>query len=109
MHRPYTDEVVLALESQLTSTVRFRLAGIAKREQHLIRLVDIGTPASAYTLTSLADPAPDSGNPNDARLLPVYNRPPASFGLDRYILTNQPQDSATFAGLEVTVQASTDR
>jgi hypothetical protein len=109
LRRPYTDEIVLALESQPTSTVRLRLAGIAKREQHLIRLMDVGAPASAYTLMSLADPAPDSGNPNDARLLPVYNRPPASFGLDRYILTNQPGNPATFAGLEVTAQASTDR
>ena len=44
-----------------------------------------------------------------APLVTVYNRPPGSYGRDRYLLTNQAGDPARFWGLELTVRASTDR
>ena len=40
----------------------------------------------------------------DDQILPIYNRLPASFANDRYVLTNSPAERATFGGMNLSVQ-----
>ena len=39
----------------------------------------------------------------------VYNRPPGTYGRDRYVLTNQKGDAATFWGVDANIRTSTER
>jgi hypothetical protein len=106
--RPTTDEVVAGVDIQLTPHIRGRLTGIAKRVHHLYNLVDVGAPASSYSVFNVVDgrPASDGGDV----LLPVYSRLPSTFGADRYLLTNNStDDTATFEALALNGEASVGR
>ena len=101
LQRPTTDELVLALQSRPTRWLQLEAAAIAKREQPLLGLVDTGVPSSAYTAFQVPDPSFVPGSPVGAPHVTVYNRPPGSYGRDRYLLTNQADNPATFWGTEV--------
>ena len=105
--RPTTDEVVVGIEAKPFGAVRVRIAGVAKRQQHLIQLVDTGAPLASYQVQGVVDgrPASDGGDAT----LPVYNRLPSTFGADRYLLTNPDQQAADFTGLVFSADASTRR
>jgi hypothetical protein len=104
--RPYMDEFITGFESRPRAGTVVRLAAIARRERQLLGLVDVGVPTSAYSVSYIRDPGTDAvGN----QLLPVYNQPIATFGQDRYLLTNPPDVQATFVGVEFTMQATFDR
>jgi hypothetical protein len=105
--RPTTDEIVAGIEARPFGTVRARIAGIMKRQQHLVDLVDLGTPLSSYQVQGVVDGRP-AGDGGDV-VLPVYNRLPSAFGADRYLLTNPDQESPTFSGLVFSADASTRR
>ncbi len=103
--RPVTDEVVAGIDAQLTPHIRGRITGIAKQVRHLYDLVDTGAPLSSYSLSSVIDGRPEADGGDVA--LPVYSRLPSSFGLDRYLLTNNTsQDTATFEGLVLDSEAT---
>ena len=57
----------------------------------------------------MPDPSWVPGNVFGRPQVTVYNRPPASYGRDRYLLTNQVGDPARSWGVEASVRASTDR
>jgi hypothetical protein len=76
--------------------------GIARRETNLLAVTNPGVPVSSYAVLGVNDPGADVGRPGDDRVLPVYDRQPASFGRDRYLLTST-DDAATFKGLELSV------
>jgi hypothetical protein len=109
LQRPTTDELVLAFESRPLPGLHLQLARITKREQPLLGLVDTGVPSSAYTAFQVPDPGFLPFHSFGAPQLTVYNRPPGSYGRDRYLLTNQVGDPARFWGVELTIRASTDR
>lgn len=101
--RPRTDEVTVGLDATVARW-NVRLAGIATRERRLIGLTDsIAQGEPAYTVTDVADPGVDLGSPMDDQQLPVYARSPATFGLDRYLLTNPLGLNAAFNGVELTI------
>jgi hypothetical protein len=106
LRRPYMDEFITGFESRPRTGTVVRLSAIARREEQLLGLVDVGVPESAYTLTYIRDPGTDAVS---NQLLPVYNRPVATFGQDRYLLTNPPGVEATFVGVEFNMQATFDR
>ena len=98
LNRPTTDEFTVGAETRPMPGMRVRLAGVIKRQQNRIDLVNTGVPLSSYTLSTIADgrPAADGGTV----LLPVYNRLPSSFGRDQYLLTNNAsEEAATFSGV----------
>ena len=109
LRRPTTDELVLAIESRPLPGLQVQLARVTKREQPLLGFVDTGVPSSAYTAFQVPDPDFLPFHSFGAPQVTVYNRPPGSYGRDRYLLTNQTGDAAKFWGLELTVRASTDR
>src|SRR5262249_38165514 len=78
-----------------------QFAAFARRERHLIGLVDTGAPASAYQVSPILDQGADKFA---GQTLPVYNRLAPSFGADRYLLTNPSDDDATVGGVELSAQ-----
>ncbi len=106
LRRPYMDEFIAGFESRPRAGTVIRLAALARREKQLLGVLDMTVPESAYAVTFIRDPGTDAVS---NQLLPVYNRPIATFGQDRYLLTNPPDDEATFVGVEFTMQATFER
>jgi hypothetical protein len=94
LKRPTTDELTVGAEYRPAPAIRFRLAGIAKRQSDQINLVNTGVPLSSYSVSTIVD-----GRPGGDVLLPVYNRLPSSFGRDQYLLTNANANADTFSGV----------
>jgi hypothetical protein len=109
LKRPYTDEFVIGYEKRRSPSTRYTLTGIARREANLLGVLNTGVPASSYSTIALPDAGKDLTDPSDDRLLYVYNRLPASFGKDAYLLTNPGQDAATVYALRMSFEHSSDR
>src|SRR6185312_9974447 len=92
-------------ESRPRARTVMRLTATARRERQMVGLVDVGVPDSSYTVSYIADP----GYNETIQQLPGYNRSPATFGADRYLLTNPADDQTTYVGVDVTGQTQTDR
>jgi hypothetical protein len=82
LNRPTTDEFTVGAETRPMPGMRVRLAGVMKRQQNRIDLVNTGVhPFELYPVDDCdAGRRLDGGNV----LLPVYNRLPSSFGRDQY-------------------------
>jgi hypothetical protein len=109
LRRPYMDEFIFGFEARPHPTTFARIAAIARREQPLIGVVDIGVPDSSYSTIGVPDPGVDLKGPADAETLLFYNRSPATFGTDRYLLTNPPDHVATFVGVDVSAETRANR
>ena len=107
--RPYMDEIVLGFDGHPNSATLVRLSAMARRERQLLGVVDNGVPESSYTLSHVADPGVDLAGTEDDQLLPIFNRPPATFGRDTYVLTNPADNEATLVGVDLNIQSHTDR
>jgi hypothetical protein len=106
LKRPYMDEIAMGFESRPRPSTVLRLAALARREQQLAAVVNVGVPITSYNLTYIPDPGVDLVSPADDQPLPVYNRSRASFGADRYLLTNPEDDRATFVGVDLTAETT---
>ncbi len=100
---PFTEEVFLGLASRITDTWTARFVAFARREKSLVETVNVGVPESAYSVFFIPDPGGDIVGPDDDQLLPAYDRDPASFGEDRYLLTNPEEHSTTHESVEFTL------
>jgi hypothetical protein len=109
LERPITDELVVAVESRPIRWLQVQLARVTKHEEPLLDLVDTGVPSSEYTAIQLPDPGFLPFHRFGAPQLTVYNRPPASYGRDLYLFTNQADNYSRFWGLQLTVRVSADR
>lgn len=109
LKRPYTDEYVIGIEAQQRGWLRVGLTGIARREANLIAVSDVGVPLSSYTTVSIPDAGHDLISTADDQILTAYNRVPASYGQNQYVLTNSGEQAATVFGLKMWAQGSTDR
>ena len=109
LKRPTTDEFVLSFESRLRPGLYMGISRITKREQPLLGFADVGLPPSEFTTFQVPDPSFEPGSDDGGPLVTVYNRPPGSYGRDRYLLTNQTGDPARSWGVEFTIRATTDR
>jgi hypothetical protein len=100
LRRPHMDELAFGFEARPRPSAVFRLIGMGRRERDLIAVVNTAVPESAYSVIMLSDP----GLFGTGQRLPIFNRPPATFGLDRYLLTNPLDHESTFVGAELTGQ-----
>jgi hypothetical protein len=105
LRRPHMDELTVGFEGRPKPDMVFRLIAMARRERGLIGVVNTGVPESAYTVIPLFD----TGLFGDGSVLPAFNRPPSTFGADRYQLTNPENDETTFVGAELTGQRQTEK
>ena len=102
LRRPSTSEFLLGLEHAVGSW-RWRVTGIDRRERNQLGLVNAGLTEADYTVTFLSDPGVDIAGASGVSDLPVYDRVPASFGLDRYVLTNPTDSDGRYQSGEITV------
>jgi len=109
LERPHTDEFAIALESRPSRQSLLRVAGIARRESSLVNVVNVGAPADAYRMFQIPDANADLAGASDDQLLSVYERLPATFGADRYVLTNPHQCAATMGTVAITARVATGR
>ncbi|HWB95552.1 MAG TPA: hypothetical protein VG672_02590, partial [Bryobacteraceae bacterium] len=87
--RPYADEFNLGADWRIGPFGATRVRLFRRDEKNRIAALNTGIPAQAYTPVSLPDPGPDNirGTFDDQNLT-VYAQNPATFGQDRYLLTN---------------------
>lgn len=105
---PRTSEVVLAVERRSGAwTARF--VGLYRRERDLLETVNVGVTSADYAVRTVPDPGGDILGTGDDQLLPVYERSRASFGADRYLLTNVSDDDAWHEGAEITLMRDGER
>ncbi len=103
---PRTRELVVGLEVSAGRDWLLRLSGFDRRERDLVESVDVGVPPGGYDVRYLPDPAGDILGPQDDQLLPVYERKPETFGLDRYLLTNPPGHTGLHQAVELRIERS---
>jgi hypothetical protein len=106
---PRTRELVAGLELSPGNGWLVRLTGFDRREKDLLESIDVGVPISGYTVRYLPDPSGDILGPQDDQLLPVYDRKPETFGLDRYLLTNPSGHTGRHRGVEIRVEKTLGR
>ncbi len=108
IERPVTREFIVGFEVTPPRFVRTRFTAISRRRSHQVALHNVGVPVSSYDVFHIPDPGPSRSDPIDDQLLPIYNRAPDTFGLDRYELSNSDQP-ATFHGVTMIFDRSTPR
>jgi len=106
LERPYVNELTLGFESRANNRTVLRIAAIARQEGQLIGLVNTGVSPSDYTPVAVVDPGDDHAG---GQTLIAFNRPPSTFGADRYFLTNPAGHHATFASVEISGQTTINR
>jgi hypothetical protein len=109
LKRPVADELAFGFEFAPAPTTRLQLAAVGRRESRLVTLVNTGAPESSYATFSVADPGANTGSPEDDKVITVFNRLPATFGADRFVLTNSGEDAALSGNLELSGQWSRAR
>jgi hypothetical protein len=89
LRRPYADEFDIGAEFRPATRSLASIHLFRRDEKSRIAAIDTGVPASAYTPIGIVDPGPDgiAGTYDDQKLT-VYAQNPATFGQDRYLLTN---------------------
>ena len=105
LQAPSTEELVIGAEARIAGRWTVGVLGIHRRERDLVASVNLGAPPSAYTLRFVPDPAGNILEAEDDQLLPLYDRRPESFGLDRYVLRNV-DDNMLHQGLEVALRGA---
>ena len=100
-------EVFLGIETQI-GTFQARFLAYSRRERNLVTSVNYGAPTSAYDVTYIPDPGDDIFGGTTLQLLPIYNRKIESFGRDRYLLTNDPEQGSG-KGMEISVDGRIGR
>ena len=109
LQRPYMDEITFGFEGHANRATLVRLSAIARRERQLLGVADTGVPEPAYRTSFVNDPGADLVGTQDDQLLPIFNRPAAAYGADRYVLTNPVDNEATLVGIDVRIESHTDR
>lgn len=89
LKRPYADEIHIGAEMPFAHSAIAGIRFFRRDEKQRIAAVDTGVPQQAYTPQTIIDPGPDgfTGTYDDSPLT-VWAQNPATFGQDRYLLTN---------------------
>lgn len=109
LKRPTTDEFVIEYEKRRSATTRYTLTGIARRQTNMLRVVNTGVGIDSYSTIGIPDAGWDWYGSGDDRILTVYNRLPASFARDTYLVTNVDEEASTVYGLRMQWEMNTDR
>ncbi|MGA9364376.1 MAG: TonB-dependent receptor plug domain-containing protein [Bacteroidota bacterium] len=103
---PYTDEVTVGADFDLTGKVKVGLTLMHRYEQRLVETTNIGVPSSAYSPVTILDRGgDDKAGTFDDQLITVYNQDPPTLGRDYYLLTNPPGFRDFYQGLEIVAES----
>lgn len=100
LRRPTTAEFQIGGEYAFGSW-RLGITGLDRRERNLVALQNVGVTVDDYTVTVIEDPGVDIAGLQGYTPLPIYDRRPASFGADRYVLGNSPAEDSRYQGVEI--------
>jgi hypothetical protein len=91
LRRPYSDEFDVGAQFAVTGRTVASIELFRRDERDRIAAIDSGLGTNAFTPVQILDPGPDGipGTFDDQHLI-VYQQNPATFGKDRYVLTNAP-------------------
>lgn len=103
LRRPSTREFLIGVEHAIGSW-RWRITGMDRRERDLVALVNVGVTAADYSVSYVLDPGVDIAGGAGFDPLPIYNRSVASFGRDRYTLTNPDSEPSRYQGVEIAIE-----
>lgn len=106
---PRTFERMVGLELRYRRLLTMRTSFIWRNQTSLIGSVNAGVPFSSYREVPIPDRGGDWDGPADDLLLTVFDRLPASFGKDAYLLTNPEGGKAFYQGIEQTWAITTRR
>jgi hypothetical protein len=109
LKRPHMDEAALGFEMRPHPAFFFRIAALGRVEHDLINVVDVGVPESTYSVINVPDPGVDVVGSGDDTVVQFYNRSPATFGADRYVLTNPSGDDGSYVGADIFMQLRAGR
>ena len=100
LRRPYSDEFSLGARIAPLPRVSAGIHLFRRDEKRRLAAIDTGVPAQAFTPVTILDPGPD-GIPgtSDGQSMTVYAQSPATFGQDRFLLTNPPGLGEQYSGL----------
>jgi hypothetical protein len=110
LERPITNELVLGLESRPWPSLLLYVTRVTKREEPLLAVLETAIDPAEYRTLQVPDVLYSPIlSPFGAPEVTVYERPPDSYGRDRYLLSNRVDDSASSWAIEFGARASTDR
>jgi hypothetical protein len=98
---PRTDELVAGVEARLGRRTVVRFTGIDRRGRRLIESVNVGVLRSRYRTFTVFDLGGDLVGGTEAQQLPIFDRDPASFGADQYVVTNPAGLGWRYQGVEL--------
>jgi len=89
LKRPYADEFDIGGQIDVARWLAVRMQLFRRDDKRRIAAIDTGVTSQAFSPRPILDPGPDGipGTFDDQRLT-VYEQNPATFGQDRYLLTN---------------------
>jgi hypothetical protein len=111
LDRPMTDEWTIGIASRLTSFLTWQLTGVARWEHDVLALRNVGVGLEGYSTFTVPNPGGAVTGPSTGATAPitVYDRLPATFGRDRYELTNTTLETARHFGVDLVFRAETRR
>ncbi len=109
LRRPSLDEAMLGIEARPRPSAFVRIAAMGRLEHNIVGVADVGVPESTYTTIGVPDHGIDTVGASDAQILLFYNRSPATFGADRYLLTNPAGHNGNFVGADLIGQVHADK
>jgi hypothetical protein len=109
LKRPHMDEAVLGFDARPSPRTFLRIAAIGRLEKDNVAVVNVGVPESTYSTIAVPDPGIDILGSQDDQMLIFYNRSPATFGADRYLLTNPADDKGSYVGADLIGQVHTEK
>ncbi len=83
LHRPYADELAIGARIEPIARLSASIRLFRRDEKQRLAAVNVGVPAQAFTPVNILDPC-------DGQQSTVFEQNPATFGQDRYLLTNPP-------------------
>ncbi|PYV93626.1 MAG: hypothetical protein DMG05_00950 [Acidobacteria bacterium] len=99
---PFTNEVMISLSQEIPHYATFSFSGFRRVEHHLLSLLNVGIPLTAYTPVEIFDPGEDGAvATGDEHRLIVFNQKSETLGHDSYLLTNPPGHSGFYEGVEI--------
>ena len=108
LQSPRMKEVRASLQTRLSEHIILRLGGTDRRQYNLPQASNLANVPQNYTLTHIEDKALDQLQDSDDQLLPIWNRLPASFNTDAYILQNAAANTARDHGLDLVLERPYD-
>jgi hypothetical protein len=108
MKAPRMKEVRAVLQTKLSEHIILRLGGTDRRQYNLPQLVNLANIPANYQLTHVEDSGLDLLQDGDDQLVPVWNRLPASFNTDSYVLQNVAHNSARDHGMDLVLERPFD-